>query len=301
MRHARAAGVVLAVLVTACAERHASSPLFPVPTVTAEPGDAGADADAPQAAPGCRVRAGRTGALAQQVTVLGKPRRYLLVVPPSYSPGAPYPVVYVLHGHGGSGAQARAAFDLEAVANGRAIFVYPDAPGGWDLDSPAGRNADVALFDASLALTQSAYCVDLERVFVTGFSNGAYMANQLACRRGNRVRAVVSHGGGGPYETAGGYDASGHLVCPYKPVASLVIHGLADGTVAPSEGQKSEDHFAHANGCAKSPSPTSPSPCLAYSGCANPVRSCRIPGLRHALWPEGRKLTFDFFAEQMAR
>jgi polyhydroxybutyrate depolymerase len=236
--------------------------------------------------------------LAQHIPVFGKTRSYTLVVPPTYASGTSYPLVYVLHGHGGSGAQARRALDLESVANGRAIFVYPDGlGGGWDLDSPASKNADVALFDATLAVTQSNYCIDLHRVFVTGFSNGAYMANQLGCRRGDRIRAVASHAGGGPYEMAGEYDEHGNLVCKGKPIASLVVHGNSDHTVAVAEGQKSIDHWSHANHCSGS-SPAVPQGCVAYRGCANPVTACMIQGLGHGLWTQANRLTWTFFDAQ---
>lgn len=228
------------------------------------------------------------------MTLSDRKRSYLLVVPPTYSPRTAYPVVYVLHGHGGSAAKVRSSFDLESYAKGAAIFVYPEGGAGWDLDSPASKNGDVALFDASLASTQSTHCVDLRRVFVTGISNGAYMANQLGCRRGDRIRAVATHAGGGPYENDGRYDERGNLVCSQKPVASLVVHGLADATVKPSEGQKSVDHWTHANHCASTPTRSSPN-CVSYGDCQNPVTSCKVPSLGHALWPDGRQLTWTFF------
>jgi polyhydroxybutyrate depolymerase len=248
--------------------------------------------------PACGKAGAKTGALSLHVPVFGKSRSYTLVVPPTYASGTSYPLVYVLHGHGGSGAQARRSLGLESVAGDRAIFVYPDgAGGGWDLDSPASKNPDVAFFDATLAITQSNYCIDLHRVFVTGFSNGADMANQLACRRGDRIRAVASHGGGGPYETAGEYDEQGNLVCKGKPVASLTVHGASDGTVAPSEGQKSIDHWTHANHCSGT-APSNPRACVAHQGCANAVVSCKVPGLGHSVWDQAKQLTWSFFDAQ---
>jgi polyhydroxybutyrate depolymerase len=241
---------------------------------------------------------GKTGVLGQHVPVFGKTRSYTLVVPASYTSATSYPLVYVLHGQGGSGAQARAAFDLESAAGGRALFVYPDGlGGGWDLDSPASKNADVALFDATLAVTQSRYCIDLHRVFVAGFSNGAYMANQLGCRRGDRIRAVASHAGGGPYETVGEYDEQGNLVCKGKPVASLIVHGTSDGTVAPSEGQKSIDHWTHANHCSGSV-PTSLHGCVSFQGCTNRVTACKLHGHGHDLAAQAKPLTWSFFDAQ---
>ena len=248
--------------------------------------------------PACGKPAAKTGISKQVVPIFGKSRSYTLAVPATYASGTSYPLVYVLHGHGGNGAKARSAIDLEGAAGDRAIFVYPDGlGGGWDLDSPASKNADVALFDAILAITQSNYCVDLHRVFVAGFSNGAYMANQLGCRRSDRIRAVASHAGGGPYEMAGEYDERGHLLCKGGAVASLVVHGLSDGTVAPSEGQKSIDHWTQTNRCSGSVA-SSPAGCVSYQGCARPVTACKIPGLGHGLWTQAKQVTWAFFDAQ---
>lgn len=251
--------------------------------------------ESPGGSPACGKPAGKTGVSEHKVHVFGKDRSYTLVVPAGYDSQLSYPLVYVLHGHGGNGAKARAAIDLENAAGGHAIFLYPNGRnGGWDLDSPASNNGDVALFDATLALTQSDYCIDLHRVFVAGFSNGAYMANQLACRRGDRIRGIASHAGGGPYENAGTYDDNGNLVCKGKPVASLVVHGTADTTVAPSEGQKSIDHWTHANHCAGSHA-SSPDHCAEFSGCTNRVVACKVPGLGHQLWGQAGRVTWSFF------
>lgn len=237
------------------------------------------------------------GVIARKVTVYGKARTYTLVVPPGYDAAISMPLIYVLHGDGGSGKQVRASFDLEGAANGKALFLYPDGAGAaWDLDTPASNNADVALFDATLAQVQSEYCVDLHRVFVAGFSKGAYMANQLACRRGDRIRAVATHSGGGPYELEGAtYDEHGEVVCNGKPVGSLVIHGTADGVVAPSEGQKSIDHWTQANRCTTA---TTAGPCTAYASCTNPVLACKVHGLGHSVWSEAPKRAWTFFDAQ---
>jgi polyhydroxybutyrate depolymerase len=278
-------------LLVACADSHRAGPDWP----SAENAGSAATTGAPNDSGGCGSAGAKTGVIQRHVEIFGKSRNYTLVVPSGYDASTSYPLVYGLHGHGGNGARVRSSLDLEAAADGHAIFVYPDGRGGgWDLDSEASKNADVALFDAILALTRTEYCVARHRVFVAGFSNGAYMANQLACRRGDRIRGVATHSGGGPYELAGQYDDHGNLVCNGKPVASLVVNGLADTTVSPSEGQKSIDHWTHANRCSGSHS-TAPQGCVEYQGCANRVVACKVPGLGHQLWAQATRLTWSFF------
>ncbi len=298
----RASCVIIVVAVAACGEQRSTPPpQQPYYYGGQQSGGGAPPSSVPPASsgsPGCNKPA-RTGVHAnQRIPIFGKQRSYTLVVPDSYQATTAYPIVFGLHGNGGNGAGIRAQLDLERVAQGKAIFVYPDAiGGGWDLDNAAGKNGDVGLFDGILAVVQSSFCVDLQRVFIAGFSNGAYMANQLACRRGSRVRAVATFAGGGPYENHGSYDESGHLVCPEKSVASLVVHGLADSAVAPSEGQKSIDHWTFANRCSGSTG-IQPAGCVAFSGCMQPVLACKVQGLGHTVWAQGKTLAWSFFDAQ---
>ena len=302
------ATALVAMLALSCSPQDGVSPYgapYPQPYPQQQPpqpaaGGAGAPATSPPLAgsgsPGCGKAPSKTGATGQRVNVLGRDRAYTVVVPEGYAPQSPYPLVFVLHGGGGNAAGARTQTDLEKVAAGHAVFVYPDAVGGnWNLDAPTSSNGDVGLFDAILLTAYNNLCIDARRVFVTGFSNGAYMANQLACKRGERIRGVVTHAGGGPYETSGSYDATGHLVCPGKAVASLVVHGNNDGTVAPAEGQKSIDHWSYANRCTSSTTSAYLPPCVTQQGCFQPVGVCRIPGLGHGLWSSAGKVTWTFF------
>jgi polyhydroxybutyrate depolymerase len=267
------------------AAQAAPPPPGPAPATTLPPPSAGCGKPAPRLG----VSDGRVRASAQN-------RGYVLSVPPSYVGTTPLPLVFVLHGGGGSAADVRAQMDLEAPARGQALFVYPQAiNGNWDLDAEAAKNPDVALFDTLLFTVANTYCVDTRRVFVTGFSNGAYMANQLACRRGDKIRGVVSHAGGGPYENQGRYDEQGHLVCPGKAVAAMIVRGDADGVVQPTEGDNSVAHWRFANRCTGGKVKASPAPCEAIQACAQPVMSCRVPGLGHAMWSEGRAATWAFF------
>jgi polyhydroxybutyrate depolymerase len=226
----------------------------------------------------------------------GKARTYVLSVPPAYDAARAYPLVFVFHSGGRTGASARDYFSLAGIAEGEAIVVYPDGLSGeWDLESPAAKNPDVALFDAILASTEATLCVDAARVFATGSSMGAYFVNQLGCRRGSKLRAIAPHSGSGPYDAASAYDDEGHLRCPDSPVAAMIFHGDKDTSVALADGKASRDHWAWANGCKGAPAPTEPSPCVAYTGCARPVLWCQIPGGTHRIWADGPKATWHFF------
>jgi polyhydroxybutyrate depolymerase len=273
------------------------APLPPPPM----PGPTGATA--PPAAslpsPGCAQVAPGKGLLrGLRLTVGGEARAFDLFLPATYDNRRAYSLVFLFHGSGGSPANARAALPLETVAGDAAILAYPQGrQGSWDLGTQASRNADVAFFDALVADLPSRYCVDTTRIFAAGFSMGGYMANQLACRRGPRLRAVASHGGGGPYEDQGRYDDQGNLLCdggrPSVPV--LVVHGQADAEVAPSEGANSVKHWTQANRCRGGPQSWGPPPCAAMTGCAEPLVTCFVPGLGHRTWQRAAEVTWAFF------
>ena len=197
------------------------------------------------------------------ITAKGRARTAVRVVPAGYDSARAYPLVFVFHSGGGTGAKARDYFGFGAFAENEAVFVYPDGTNGeWDLESPAAENADVALFDALLADARDNLCVDASRVFATGTSMGAYFANQLGCRRGNELRAIAPHAGSGPYDVDSAYDEQGHLRCAERPVAAMIFHGDKDTSVKLEDGKASRDHWAWANGCKGAPVATSPSPCV---------------------------------------
>lgn len=227
---------------------------------------------------------------------LSSGRSYSRFVSASYNPKKAHALVFVFHGDGGTGSSARNALNMESVAGDDAIFVYPDGTNKtWDLDKLEGANADLTFVQALIAEHSTSFCINPKKIFSTGFSRGGYMANHVACRMGNVIRGVASHASGGPF--SGTYDSKGNLVCVGGPVAAAVFHGLSDGNVAPSEGEKSVKYYARVASCAASSKPVDPSPCVAFDSCTQPLMQCKIPGLGHQVWKEGAKASWDFLSK----
>lgn len=245
---------------------------------------------------------GVTGGFAgsQTIMVNGDARTYELYVPDKYDGQTAYPLIFVFHGDGGTGAQIRKSFDLETASAGGAIIVYPDGEGNtWQIDGADGLLEDTAFIDAIASDLTKTHCADAKRYFGIGFSKGAYFVNQLACVSTSGLRAVASFEGGGPFYVDGAnmkFDDNGNLVCPAPAVAALQVQGTADTTVEPSEGEKARDHWIAANTCQMSTSPYDPSPCVSYDGCdaSRPEVYCLIPGLTHSIWPMGTQVAWDF-------
>ena len=272
--------------------------LFPTPEASAS------SSSGTSGTPGAKCGAdGVTGGFAgsQTIMVNGTARTYELFVPTSYDGMTTYPLAFVFHGDGGTGAGIRSSFGIEATSGGGAIFVYPDGlDQTWDIDDSTGLLADAAFIDAVAADLAKTHCADTQHLFAVGFSKGAYFVNQLACVSTSNFRGVVSFEGGGPFYVDGipgmKFDDSGNLVCPAPPLAALQVQGTADTTVPPSEGQKARDHWIAANTCQSTTSAYDPSPCVSYDGCdpARPEVWCLIPGLTHSIWSMGTQVTWDF-------
>jgi polyhydroxybutyrate depolymerase len=306
----RLAGILALSVLGACArgegeDPSAEAPLTQDPKASADPTDPstaprGKDS-APEKATGTPSEGCSKGKPGEQrglsINVRGSQRAYDLSVPSSYDAKKSYPLVFAFHGGGGDAQSARETFRFSRIAGNDAIFVYPSAhDGNWDLDSPADDNEDVAFFDAVVASLEASHCVDKTRIFATGYSNGGYFSNQLGCRRGNVLRAIASHAGGGPYGGDDGYDDSGHLKCNGKPVAAMIFHSEDDDTVSVEDGESSVAHWRWANSCNARTSQAAPDPCVSFDGCKNPVVWCGISGIGHDFWSEGAAATFRFFA-----
>jgi polyhydroxybutyrate depolymerase len=151
------------------------------------------------------------------LTVGGLERRYLLHAP--VSGHEPKPALLALHGAGGSAAWMRDETRLNSAADRHGFLVaYPDGlaidpsrPAGF-LDNPQVWNAgagpglivnrgpdDVAFLAAVIANLNKRAPVDPNRIYVTGFSNGAAMTFRFAAERSHLMAAIAPVAGYCPH------------------------------------------------------------------------------------------------------
>jgi polyhydroxybutyrate depolymerase len=184
----------------------------------------------------------------------------------------PRPLILALHGahQGGYGLQRYTGLSDDARGF---VVAYPSTPhrsGFWRAD-------DVPLL---LALVGAiGRCVPVTSVTAVGFSNGGLMANALACRAADRLRAVVL--------VASGHEGLGRCA-PSRSVAVLSIHGTAD-QVVPYRGLRAfMATWARRDGCAATPSAQRAGLVtrLRWHGCAGGARveHVRVAGDTHG-WP----------------
>ena len=158
-----------------------------------------------------------------------------LRLPSPLQAGERVPLLLVLHGFGVSSTLLIAKAGLNQVADQKKFaYLAPEGtrdqlgrpfwnagPSCCDLDH---RGVDDVkrlreLLEASLANP----AIDRTRVFVIGYSNGAFMAQRLACDVGDRLAGVISVAGAAP---------SADVACDQKSALSfLEIHGDADPVV----------------------------------------------------------------------
>lgn len=243
----------------------------------------------PAAASTVRIAPAARPALATSVLVsVGSPaRRYRLHVPTSVSEtasGAPRALVVAFHAAGSSTRQQERASGLSALAD-RAGFVvvYPEGRGGaW-----AGDSADERFVRAVVADVATRVRVDPRRVYATGISNGALMADRAACGMGDLFAAIAT--------VAGTYEIDADACRPARPVPVLAVHGLRD-RLAPYAGRPGRwtgveawaTAWAARNGCATAPATRVETAITtrAWTPCAagGDVVLHTVPALGHA-WP----------------
>ncbi|MFZ4373839.1 MAG: alpha/beta hydrolase family esterase [Mycobacterium sp.] len=236
------------------------------------------------------------------LTIGGLQRTYLVHAPAG---GAPVGLVLNLHGAGQTGGQQAALTGYNAVADQYGFVVaYPD---GIDLSWADGRGAsvpdrqgidDVGFLAALIDRLSVEYGIPAGRVFVTGMSAGAFMANRLACDRADLISAIAPVSG-----TLG----TGVPCAPSRAVSVLQIHGTADQVVPYSgggmigRGGASEivsapaltGLWAAVDRCASPPTPAPAAvPRLVAAGCAGgaEVVLVSINGGGH-IWPADQAIS----------
>ncbi|MBO0684826.1 MAG: hypothetical protein J2P45_16865 [Candidatus Dormibacteraeota bacterium] len=142
---------------------------------------------------GCSL--GPTGALKTRTLQAGggdpvQSRSYQLYVPLGVSARSRLPLLVSLHGLGANGSIQNAAtswssFDDEEAAGGSGFLLA--LPNGYkDLWYWGAEDSyDVRFLFQMIAQLQDSGCIDPTRIYVDGWSEGAYMAQRMACASGD--------------------------------------------------------------------------------------------------------------------
>ena len=189
-------------------------------------------------------------------TADGRTRQYILHVPPAYGDGSQrLPLVVNLHGFALTDDLYFDYTGLHAKAD-EAGFILLTPEGAstetteqhhWNTSGPTATEPDdTAFLSALLDHAESSLCVDSDRVYFAGYSNGARMSVQLACDLADRIAAIALVSG-----------VASPACDSARPMPLIAFHGTEDGLI-PLDGGDNGEHvveeiipaWAEHNGCA---------------------------------------------------
>jgi polyhydroxybutyrate depolymerase len=222
----------------------------------------------------------------QTITLMhdGIERVYEVHVPPAYTGNSRVPLVLTIHGAHNTIAMVRGWSQMNTVADANGFIVaYPQGIDCWNsgfvLPGCTAADDDVGFLTSVVVDIESQACIDPKRVYATGISNGAMMAQKLGCDKADVFAAV----GGIAGPNGGGCN-------PSRPISVVYMHGTEDTTVGYSSAAGTVTGWSMRNGCSDSPVETynmGSTRCETYQGCSDGVEVafCTVTGMGHC-WPE---------------
>jgi len=228
------------------------------------------------------------------VTVDGAPRTFSIYVPAATTNTSPTPLILAFAGYRMPTGEVER---LSGLDDSGAVVVYPQpadtaAGTGWQGAPYSSGADDVAFVSALLDDVESRLCIDRERVFAAGISNGGGFVSLLSCALPERIAAFAV--------VSGAIYPATNPPCPSAPpVPVIAFHGTAD-EVIPYDGGTRHDasvapvslwlsQLAIRNGCASDPRPETVAAGVerqTWTGCRDPgaLVHHRIDGGGH-VWP----------------
>lgn len=213
---------------------------------------------------------------------------YRVRTPANYDARFAHPLL-VVYAYAGGRAKAVERFTkLTAAATARGLIVaYADhrSMSKSNVESLANVARNVAKH----------WCIDEQRVFFTGHSDGGTVSTALSLLPESRdsVHAIAV--------SAAGFRESDlqELHCR-APMPVMIMHGAKD-TLFPGWGRETSRWWASCNRCDATPGVSDASGCRAYSGCAKGGAVLYCEGQQsHSEWPELQTRIVDFLLAQSA-
>jgi len=252
------------------------------------------------------------GGQQQSLSHGGLERTYVVRAPRGVTrTSPPLPVVVVLHGGGGNAANAEQMTGFtRLVERERILVVYPNGTGRmrdrlltWNAGHCCGfamtaRVDDVGFLGAMLDALIARYPVDLQRIYVTGMSNGAMMSHRAGRELSHCIAAIAPVVGA----------VFGDETPAADPVSAIIFNGLKDTSVPPQGGLSSGagrrawdgtptrpnldqgSYWARVNGCSNEPALAERAQVLQWTYPCPAGRAVELYQLKdngHA-WPAGR-------------
>lgn len=177
------------------------------------------------------------GLSSYKIQYSGLNREFLLYIPSNIENRKNLPVIFNYHGYGSQAVQFFNQTDMVEIAdNNQVVLVYPQGsklPSGSTHWNAAPQNSssksfinksnadDIGFFKLILNEINHDNMIDLNRVYVIGYSNGGMFSHFLACNTENIVAAIGDVAGTMLKETFENCN-------PSSPISILKIHGTSD-------------------------------------------------------------------------
>jgi polyhydroxybutyrate depolymerase len=180
------------------------------------------------------------------IQVDGRARTYRVVGNVKGSPPPQRRLVIALHGYTGSGRQFAYYTALHNAFGSDTVVAYPDATKkttngdkpGWNAQFCCGSGwktsvNDVEFIRMLIEELRAKHQIDAQRVFLVGFSNGAFMAQRFAAVHPELVSGVAV--------ISGTIGTKNNFLQPKAPVPMLLTHGAKDTRVRYDGGESPGD------------------------------------------------------------
>jgi polyhydroxybutyrate depolymerase len=192
----------------------------------------------------------------------GLERSYILHVPAGFDGSKSLPLVFILHGGGGTAKGMVGLTGMNKLADSEQFIVaYVDGTGdkqSWNTGIISTSTADdVALFRELANQLIEDLGVDPGRIYAAGFSNGGKMSHRLGAELSDVLAGVAV-----VESTIGNKQSDGSFAViptPIGPIPVLMIHGKQDTTCPYDGGDDAKSvadavaFWTEADGCTGSP------------------------------------------------
>jgi polyhydroxybutyrate depolymerase len=187
----------------------------------------------------------------RSLSVNGLERSYNLYIPAGLDSSRPAPLVFVFHGYSMDAASMVTITGLNSIADvSKFILVYPTGTGAagqlsWNAGTCCGyaseNSVDETAFVRQIITDVGTIArVDPQRIYASGFSNGAFMAYRLACEMPDTFAAIAPVSGGLKF----------YPCMPGNKISVIHFHGLNDNVVPYADGVEAGlAIFTQVDGC----------------------------------------------------
>jgi polyhydroxybutyrate depolymerase len=224
-------------------------------------------------------------------TIEGGGGRYLVNVPSGLT-ATEVPLLISLHGFGSTVESYETTPLLSPgwtayAAKKKFIVAYPQGPNNAWRDVGEG-SPNVAYIRSVVAAISKTYCIDADRIYADGHSNGAAMALRLACDAADLFAAVAEYAGNDP-TLPNPPEVPATDCTPSRPISVGLFHGLLDPLASYPVAVHARDLWLKRNGC---PTTGTTEPgvlfqAIRYAPCRNNTEVVFRVTLQSHNWPTG--------------